>query len=66
MKTSHSAHRMLRNPVFPLCLALVLVVVAEFMLGDSLVPRSEHATASQPDELQAPNVSLGEVLSAIR
>jgi hypothetical protein len=57
---------MLRNPVFPLCLALVLVVVAEFMLGDSLVPRSEHATASQPDELQAPNVSLGEVLSAIR
>jgi hypothetical protein len=66
MKTNASARRILRIRVFLLCLALTLAVAAEFMLGESLVAGVGRATASQTDEVQAPNVSLGDVFNAIR
>jgi hypothetical protein len=54
-----------RTRLVLLSLALVTVMVIEFVLGEVLVERLGQATALRTDEVQAPNVSLGDVLAGV-
>jgi hypothetical protein len=47
-------------------LMLAVVVVLEFLVGEALAVLIGRATAVYRDETPAPNLSLGEVLAAIR
>jgi len=66
MKTKPSVRRVMRNRMILLCLALAVLVVVEFALGQTLVTRVGQLTAVQTGEVQAPNLSLGDALAAIR
>lgn len=68
MKTNSSVRRGLRLKirVTLLVLALAMVAAVDFLTGEAVVARLGQATACQTDELQAPNVSLGELLANIR
>ena len=66
MKTKHSHQRIVRRRVFLLFLALLLAVVVELGVAEVLATRCGQAVAMQADDVPAPNLSLGEVLAAIR
>lgn len=66
MKTKPSVRRLMRNRMILLPLALVVLVIVEFALGETLATRIGQLTAVQTGEVQAPNLSLGDALAAIR
>ena len=66
MKTKLRVRRVAGERAILLVLALAVSVIAEFALGEALATRCGQATAVQTETVQAPNLSLGEVLAAIR
>ena len=66
MKTKLCVRRVAGDRILLLCLALAVSLIAELALGEALAARCGRATAVYTETVQAPNLSLGEVLAAIR
>jgi hypothetical protein len=64
MKTNSFVRGILRVRALVLCLAVVGLVVVEVGWGESLASRYGQYTGAQSQAQQAPNLSLGEWMSA--
>ena len=66
MKTNPVARQVLRIRFIMLGVILSAVLLGDVVLGGSLVARFGKAVPPQPDVMQAPNVSLCDVLGSLR
>ena len=65
MKSNRLARRIVRIRLVSLSVGLVLVIAVEFVLGEVVAARLGQASAVRTDQVQAPNISLGEVLASV-
>jgi hypothetical protein len=65
MKTSRSARQIVKRRAGLLLVGLVMLIGFEFVLGEVLVARFGQATGLRTDQVQAPNVSLGDLLAGV-
>jgi hypothetical protein len=67
MKSNRSARRTVKTRFILLALFFILVVAFEFVLGEVLISRFGTSTAGalRVDEVQAPDVNLGDVFAAV-
>ncbi len=66
MKTNRSARKVRKLQIGLICLALAGLAGLEFTLGETLAARFGQTSVRPADGLQAPNVSLSDVMSAMR
>ena len=66
MKANPVARKVLRIRIVMATVVVSAVLVADVVLGGSLVARFGKAVPPQPDVVQVPNVSLGDVLASMR
>jgi hypothetical protein len=66
MKTNSAARWFVRIRVTVLCLAIVGLVGIAFSLGESLAARIGQTSAHQTEGLQAPSVSISDLMAAAR
>ena len=64
MKTNPFARSLLRIRFVALCLAVVGLGVVELGVGQSLVVRYGYLNAVQTQALQAPGMSMGDLMAA--
>jgi hypothetical protein len=66
MKINSSARYLVRIRVILVCAALAAIVGLDLFLVESLASRIGHTTARQPDSSAAPNVSISDLMAAVR
>ena len=66
MKTNPAARQILRIRFVIIVVILSAVLLADVVLGGSVVARFGKAVPPPPEVVQAPNVSLCDVLASIR
>jgi len=66
MRTNPVARTLVKIRFLLLCASLAAIVGLEFYFGTSFAARIGQATAIQRDSPAAPNMNLGDVMSAVR
>ena len=66
MKTNRSARRVRKLQITLLCLAIAGLAGLEFTVGESLAARFGQVSVRQTEGPQVPNVSLADVMGALR
>ncbi|MCX6904633.1 MAG: hypothetical protein NTW03_14355 [Verrucomicrobia bacterium] len=66
MKMNRIARKISKFRVTAICLTIALLAGIEFAAGESLAARIGQTTSRQTESPQAPNVSLADVMGAMR
>jgi hypothetical protein len=66
MKTNPATRTLVKIRFFLLCASLAAIVGLEFYFGAAFAARIGPTTVIQSDSPAAPNMNLGEVMSAVR
>jgi hypothetical protein len=66
MKTNASARYLVRIRVIMVCATLAAIVGLELSLSESLAARIGQTTARQTDSLEAPTVSIADLMATAR
>ena len=66
MKTNPAARTLVKIRFLLLCASLAAIVGLEFYFGAAFAARISQTTVIQTDSPAAPNMNLGDVMSAVR